>query len=138
MGRRGVNAVNVLLDKGISMPSKILIVDDEVHLARILQFTLEHAGFEVKTAYDGKEALEKAKKERPDLVILDLMLPIIDGYKVCNILKSDEDFKSVPIIILSARDLSREDLEEPISADLYMEKPFNTGVLIEKISELLN
>lgn len=119
------------------MPSKILIVDDEVHLARILQFTLEHAGFEVRTAFDGKEALEQAKKERPDLVILDLMLPIIDGYKVCNILKNDEEFKTVPIIILSARDLSREDLEEPISADLYMEKPFNTGTLIEKISELL-
>jgi two-component system alkaline phosphatase synthesis response regulator PhoP len=127
----------LLLDKGLHMPSKILIVDDEVHLARILQFTLEHAGFDVRTAFDGREALEKAKQERPDLIILDLMLPIIDGYKVCNILKSDEEFKTVPIIILSARDLSREELEEPISADLYMEKPFNTNNLIEKISELL-
>lgn len=129
---------NLLLDKGIHMPSKILIVDDEVHLARILQFTLEHAGFDVQTAFDGREALEKVKQERPDLVILDLMLPIIDGYKVCNILKSDEGFKTIPIIILSARDLSRENLEEPIKADLYMEKPFNTGILIEKISELLS
>ena len=120
------------------MSSKILIVDDEVHLARILQFTLEHAGFDVRTAYDGQEALEQARKERPDLVILDLMLPIIDGYKVCNILKGDEEFENVPIIILSARDLSREDLEEPINADLYMEKPFNTGTLIEKITELLS
>ena len=133
-----MRAAIFILDKGIHMPSKILIVDDEVHLARILQFTLEHAGFEVRTAFDGKEALDQAKRERPDLVILDLMLPIIDGYKVCNILKSDEEFKSVPIIILSARDLSREELEEPISAVLYMEQPFNTSVLIEKISELLS
>jgi two-component system alkaline phosphatase synthesis response regulator PhoP len=120
------------------MPSKILIVDDEVHLARILQFTLEHAGYSVCTAFDGEEALEKAKSERPDLVILDLMLPIIDGYKVCNILKGDGEFKGVPIIILSARDLSRENLEEPVNADLFMEKPFNTGVLIKRISELLS
>lgn len=120
------------------MPSKILIVDDEVHLARILQFTLEHAGYSVRTAFDGEEALEKARSEHPDLVILDLMLPIIDGYKVCNVLKSDEEFKGVPIIILSARDLSAEELDEPIGADLFMEKPFNTNVLIKKISELLS
>jgi DNA-binding response OmpR family regulator len=119
------------------MPRKILIVDDEVHLARILQFTLEHVGYEVMTAYDGVEAIEIARSQRPDLVILDLMLPVMDGYKVCNILKNDDDFKELPIIILSARDLKRECIEEPLQADLFMEKPFNTGILIEKISELL-
>ncbi len=120
------------------MASKILIVDDEVHLARILQFTLEHEGYDVVMAFDGEEAVEKAKSECPDLVILDLMLPIIDGYKVCNILKDDNSLKDMPIIILSARDLSREWIEEPIQADLFMEKPFNTGDLINKISELLS
>jgi DNA-binding response OmpR family regulator len=120
------------------MPAKILIVDDEVHLARILQFTLEHAGYEVTIAFDGKEAIEKAKQVRPDLVVLDLMLPIIDGYKVCNILKEDENFKQVPIIILSARDLSREELDEPIGADLFLEKPFNSNMLLDKIGELLS
>ncbi|MCK4235861.1 MAG: response regulator [Candidatus Krumholzibacteria bacterium] len=120
------------------MASKILIVDDEVHLARILQFTLEHEGYDVVMAFDGEEAVEKAKSECPDLVILDLMLPIIDGYKVCNILKKDNSLKDMPIIILSARDLSRERIEEPIQADLFMEKPFNTGDLINKISELLS
>lgn len=120
------------------MASKILIVDDEVHLARILQFTLEHEGYDVVMAFDGEEAVEKAKSECPDLVILDLMLPIIDGYKVCNILKDDNSLKDMPIIILSARDLSRERIEEPIQADLFMEKPFNTGDLINKISELLS
>ena len=119
------------------MSRKILIVDDEVHLARILQFTLEKAGYEVVTAYDGREALDRAEKDRPDLVILDLMLPVIDGYKVCNILKTNEDFRDVPIIILSARDLEQERLEEPLNADLFIEKPFNSIELIERISELL-
>ncbi|UCF05034.1 MAG: response regulator [bacterium] len=120
------------------MSRKILIVDDEVHLARILQFTLEHEGYTVITAFDGKEAIEKTMHENPDLVILDLMLPILDGYRVCNILKNDDRFKKLPIIILSARDLAREPIEEPISADHFMEKPFNTGRLLAKISELLN
>ena len=119
------------------MSEKILIVDDEVHLARILQFTLEKAGYEVVTAYDGKEALDRAVEQRPDLVILDLMLPVLDGYKVCNILKTNEDFRDVPVIIVSARDLEQERLEEPLNADLFIEKPFNSIELIERISELL-
>ena len=120
------------------MPSKIMIVDDEVHLARILQFTLEHAGYEVVTAFDGQEAIQKAREARPDLVILDLMLPLIDGYKVCNILKQDDELGNVPIIILTARDLATEELEEPIGADLLMQKPFNSGDLIDSIADLLN
>ncbi|MCK4349660.1 MAG: response regulator, partial [Candidatus Krumholzibacteria bacterium] len=95
-------------------------------------------GYDVSTAFDGKEAIEKARSVRPDLVVLDLMLPIIDGYKVCNILKNDDEFKKVPIIILSARDLSSEELDEPISADLFLEKPFNSNMLIDKIGELLS
>ena len=115
-----------------------MIVDDEVHLARILQFTLEHAGYEVVTAFDGQEAIQKAREERPDLVILDLMLPLIDGYTVCNILKHDDEFGNVPIIILTARDLATEELEEPVEADLLMQKPFNSGDLIDSIADLLN
>ena len=123
---------------GINSTPKILIVDDEVHLARILQFTLEHEGYDVAMAFDGEEAIEKARRECPDLLILDLMLPVLDGYKVCNILKNDESFKDVPIIILSARDLTSEGIEEPIQADIFLEKPFNTGNLVKRISELLS
>jgi len=119
------------------MSGKILIADDEVHLARILQFTLEKAGYDVVTAYDGREALDRASEDHPDLVILDLMLPGIDGYKVCNILKTNADFRGIPVIILSARDLEQEMLEEPLNADLFIEKPFNSIELIERISELL-
>ena len=116
------------------MPHKIMIVDDEMHLARILQFTLQHAGYDVVTAFDGKEALDAYEAERPDLVILDLMLPVIDGYKVCNRIKENG---AVPVIILSARDFKKERLEEPIGADLLMEKPFNTEHLLAEIGRLL-
>ncbi len=119
------------------MPRKILIVDDEMHLARILQFTLEHAGYDVETAFDGKEALDAMEKEVPDLIILDLMLPVVDGYKVCNIMKSSDRLKDTPVIILSARDFGREELEEPLNADLLMEKPFNTEHLLNEIARLV-
>ena len=119
------------------MPGKIMVVDDEVHLARILQFTLEHAGYEVVTAFDGREALDSMDREDPDLVILDLMLPIVDGYKICNMMRSGERFKNTPVIILSARDFGREELDEPLNADLLMEKPFNTEYLLDEIERLL-
>jgi len=119
------------------MSEKILIVDDEVHLARILQFTLEHAGYEVVTAFDGGEAIDAVERERPDLVILDLMLPVIDGYKVCSMIKSGGDVEPVPVIILSARNFDREVLEEDLEADLLMAKPFNTDFLLSEISRLL-
>jgi DNA-binding response OmpR family regulator len=120
------------------MPGKIMIVDDEMHLARILQFTLEHAGYDVVTAFDGKEAIDALEREEPDLVILDLMLPVVDGYKVCNLIKKGEQFRDIPVIILSARDFDREELDEPLNADLLMEKPFNTEHLLEEISKLIS
>jgi len=120
------------------MENKILVVDDEMHLAKILQFTLRHAGYDVHLAYDGKEALEKVSQLQPDLVILDLMLPLVDGYKVCNTIKQKDGTSHIPVIILTARDLSTLELEEPILADRFMQKPFNTEKLIETIEDLLN
>lgn len=120
------------------MPEKILVVDDEVHLARIIQFTLEHEGFEVSIAFDGEEAIAKAWEENPDLIILDLMLPVIDGYRVCNILKDQEFFGDTPIMILSARDPDSERLDESPRADCFMSKPFNTDDLIETVTSLLS
>ncbi|HUV35630.1 MAG TPA: response regulator [Patescibacteria group bacterium] len=120
------------------MPAKILVVDDEVHLARIIQFMLEHEGFEVSIAFDGEEAIAKAWQENPDLIILDLMLPVIDGYRVCNILKEQEFFGDTPIMILSARDPGSEHLDEPPRADYFMSKPFNTEDLIDTIAALLS
>jgi DNA-binding response OmpR family regulator len=108
-----------------------------MHLARILQFTLEHEGYDVVTAFDGKEALDSLEREVPDLLILDLMLPIVDGYKICNKVKTEERFRGIPVIILSARDFDREELDEPLNADILMEKPFNTEHLLSEISRLL-
>ncbi|MDD4857791.1 MAG: response regulator [Candidatus Krumholzibacteria bacterium] len=120
------------------MALKILVVDDEVDLARILQLTLESAGYEVILAYDGEEALRMALLEHPALVILDLMLPVIDGARVCSILRKDERTKSMPVIILSARNLEFERFDEPIAASLFIEKPFDSKMLLERVSGLLN
>jgi DNA-binding response OmpR family regulator len=120
------------------MPAKILVVDDEVHLARIIQFTLQHEGFEVSIAFDGQEAITRAWDENPDLIILDLMLPVIDGYRVCNILKEQECFEDTPIMILSGRDMRTALLDEPLRADFFMSKPFNTENFIETVHMLLS
>ena len=90
------------------MPKKrILVVDDEVELVKAIQIRLEQADYEVIVAYDGQEALEKARKEKPDLIVLDLMLPKIDGYKVCRMLKFDDKYKQIPIIMLTGFILSK-------------------------------
>src|SRR4030067_2825082 len=82
---------------------KILVVEDEAELTRAIQIRLEQAGYEVLIAYDGKEALEKAREENPDLIVLEFMLPKIDGYKVCRMLKFDEKYKKIPVVMLTAR-----------------------------------
>ena len=82
---------------------RILVVDDELDLVSVLRMGLEIQGFEVIEAMDGEEGLRRARQDRPDLIVLDLMLPKMDGYKVCRALKFDDRFKILPIIILSAR-----------------------------------
>jgi DNA-binding response OmpR family regulator len=119
------------------MAARILVVDDEVHLARILQFALERSGYDVTLAFDGNEALEIAKRERPALIILDLVLPGIDGYKVCNILKRDAGLAAVPVILVSARDLKLERFPGKMTADRFIPKPFDINYLIDSIGELL-
>ncbi len=119
------------------MAKKILVVDDEMHLARILQFTLKNAGYEVFLAYDGREALNKVNEVDPDLVILDLVLPLIDGYKVCNSIKKNDSTRHIPVIILTARDLDTLNFDEDILADTFMQKPFNTDTLLDEIEKLI-
>ena len=83
--------------------AKLLIVDDEKDLVETLTFRLEANDYEVIKAFDGQDGLDKAKKEKPDLIILDLMLPKMDGYKVCGLLKADARYSKVPIILFTAR-----------------------------------
>ena len=121
------------------MAKKILLVDDEPHIIMMLENRMKHAGYEVITACDGQEALTKAKKEKPDLIILDLMLPKLDGYKVCRMLKFDEKYKHIPIIMLSARAQEADKkMGETVGADGYVTKPFEPQVLLGKVKELLS
>lgn len=117
---------------------RILIVDDEEDILNLLKFRLEANSYEVLIASDGQEGLNKARNEKPDLVILDLMLPKIDGYKVCRMLKFDESYKNIPIIIFTAKNQKKdEDLGKEMGADAYVTKPFEPEMLLEKIRVLL-
>ena len=117
---------------------KVLVVEDEAELTGAIRIRLEQAGYEVLTAYDGQEGLEKARAENPDLIILDLMLPKIDGYKVCRMLKFDEKYKKIPVVMLTARAQEKdEDLGYEVGADAFITKPFKYQVLLAKIAELL-
>ncbi|MFA5275381.1 MAG: response regulator [Candidatus Omnitrophota bacterium] len=117
---------------------RILVVEDELELVRAMQIRLEQAGYEVFSTGDGQDALEKAKKENPDLIILDLMLPKMDGYKVCGLLKADARYSRIPVIMATARaQESDEKLGFEVGADAYITKPFQYEILLAKIKELL-
>ena len=117
---------------------KILIVEDDAEIRMALSIRMEVNDFEVITANDGEEGLEKARKEKPDLILLDLMIPKITGFEVCRMLKFDDNYKNIPIIILSALDQQGE-REKAIQngADAYFIKPFELELLIVKIRSLL-
>ena len=120
------------------MARKILLVDDEKDLVETLSFRLEGQKYEVIKAYDGKEGLDKARTLKPDLIILDLMLPRMYGYKVCAMLKHDPSYLKIPIILFTARaEESDKKLGEEVGADAYITKPFESQVLLDKIKELL-
>jgi DNA-binding response OmpR family regulator len=117
---------------------KILVVDDEEELVSAMKIRLELAGYEVWSASDGQQALDTVRAKKPDLIILDLMLPKIDGFKVCRMLKFDEKYKSIPIMMLTARaQESDEKMGKDVGADAYIMKPFDHKQVLAKIEELL-
>jgi len=117
---------------------RILVVDDEIYIVHILEFSLTMEGYSVLTASDGEEALKLIDSERPDLIVLDIMMPKIDGYEVCRRLRQDEQFTDLPVILLSAkgRPIDRE-AGLQAGANDYITKPFSPRKLLGKISELL-
>ena len=117
---------------------KIIVVDDEPDILKTMEIFLKCEGFDVITAVDGIEGLEKIKKETPDLVILDVMLPKLDGYKVCRLLKFDRNYKNIPIVIFTARaqEIDEKKAKE-VKADAFITKPFQPDVFLAKIRELL-
>jgi len=117
---------------------RILIIDDEKDIVESIQFRLEFEGFKCLVAYDGEEALLKAKREYPDLILLDVMLPKINGYQVCRLLKSEEQYKHIPIIMLTAKAQESDKFwGMETGADDYMTKPFKSEKLIQKIQGYL-
>jgi len=119
-------------------PKKILIVDDEVDLVETIRFPLELEGYTVLVSNNGEDALNQARREKPHLILLDLMLPKLDGYKVCRLLKFDEKYKHIPILILTAKTQEKDKiLGKETGADEYITKPFDLDELLEKVKSYL-
>jgi two-component system, OmpR family, alkaline phosphatase synthesis response regulator PhoP len=117
---------------------RILVVDDEPDLVRVLEFGLRSAGYAVECAADGQEGLKKARELKPDIILLDLMLPKLDGYKICRLLKFDDRFKHIPIIILSARTREGDQaLALEMGANRFITKPYDFNEILEHIEALL-
>lgn len=121
------------------MSKKILIVDDERDIVETLKFILESEGFNCIVAYDGEDALNLAKSENPDLIVLDVMLPKINGYKVCRLLKFDAKYKHIPILMVTARTQEEDKIiGEETGANEYITKPFDIETITKLVKEYIN
>jgi DNA-binding response OmpR family regulator len=118
--------------------SKILIIDDSPTVVEMARAVLEDNHYEVIDAGDGETGLKKARNENPDLIILDLMLPKIDGHKVCRMLKFDDKYKRIPIIMFTSKS-SEEDkkIGKEVGANDYITKDFDSAQLVELVNKYL-
>ncbi len=120
------------------MDKKILMADDDEVILKVAKFNLEKAGYEVVTAANGGDAVEMAKMEQPDLIILDIMMPVMDGYTALLKLKGYEETKDIPVIILTAQE---GEMYAKISLEMgvveHLNKPFNPNELVEKVDTIL-
>lgn len=118
---------------------KILLVDDEESIRQLLSTRLSYAGYEVVTAQNGLEAIEKARSEAPDLIILDIMMPELDGFTVNKKLKEDEQTRNIPVIISTAKGEVREvfRMDEKFAICAFLEKPFQVDILMEYIKKYI-
>lgn len=124
------------------MPLKVLVCDDERHIVRLIQVNLERQGYQVVTAYDGKEGLEKIRAEKPNLVVLDVMMPYMDGFEVLKSLRREPETENLPVIMLTAKAQDKDVFEGyHYGADMYLTKPFNPMELVtfvKRISDGMN
>lgn len=124
------------LEEELSVAEKVIVVDDEVSIATLLKFNLEQAGFEVETAYDGKTGLELAEKQDAVLIVLDLMLPEMDGLEVCKRLRQQK--VNTPILMLTAKDDEFDKvLGLELGADDYLTKPFSPREVVARVKAIL-
>lgn len=119
-------------------PKKILIADDEPNILISLEFLMKREGYAVVLARDGQEALEAVLRERPDLVLLDVMMPIKSGFDVCHEVRANEAVKDTPIVMLTAKGRDTDVAKGlALGASAYMTKPFSTRELVQKVQSLL-
>ncbi len=117
---------------------KVLVVDDDLDLLKMLKLRIEVEGFEFMAAKDGQEMLDLLKMKRPDVVLLDIILPKVDGYTALREMRAKEEFKDIPVIILSAKEKKKVgDLFALENIAFFVEKPFDAGDLVQKIRSLL-
>ncbi|MEC8739688.1 MAG: response regulator transcription factor [Bacteroidota bacterium] len=120
------------------MPAKILIVDDEPDIVEFIQYNLAREGFQTETAFNGEEAIAKAKSTRPDIILLDVMMPVLDGIEACRLIKEDGKMKDIFVIFLTARSEEYSELAGfDVGADDYISKPIKPRVLISRIKAIL-
>jgi len=121
------------------MTKSVLIVDDESYIVKSLSFVMKNAGFEACSAGDGEEALQKLDEMVPDLVILDVMMPKLDGFEVCKAIRGNPAWSSIKIIMPTAkgRDSEREK-GLALGADDYLTKPFSTRDILKRVQEMMN
>ncbi|MCK9261675.1 MAG: response regulator [Azoarcus sp.] len=120
------------------MAKKILIADDEPNIVISLEFLMKREGFDVTVATDGEEAVNRIRGERPDLVLLDVMMPKKSGFEVCQEIKADPELQSIRILMLTAKGRDTEVSKGlALGADAYMTKPFSTKELVERVRSML-
>ena len=118
---------------------QILVVDDDPLVVKILRDPLKRAGYDVRVASHGLEALQKVKERRPDLIILDILMPLLDGFKVARLLKFDKRYKDIPIIVLTSRATAGErKMGEQVGADEFLYKPFRLPQIMGIVQRYLN
>ncbi len=120
------------------MPKKILIVDDEPSIIVPVQFLMEQNAYDVLVAFSGEEAMEVIEENQPDLILLDIMLPVIDGFEVCQRVRENPQWNKIKIILLTALG-SDANVEKGLAlgADAYITKPFSNIEIVDKVKELL-
>ena len=121
-----------------NMSKRILVIDDDPVLVKMVETRLRANGYETSATNDAAVGLETAIKKSPDLIILDVMMPIINGYNMCSLLKSNEKSRKIPIIMLSSRSEKKDKvIGHEVGADVYMTKPVEMDELLQKINELI-
>jgi len=114
---------------------KILVVDDEKHIVQLMEYNLKKQGYSVDTAFNGLDALHKINNNKPDLILLDIKMPVMNGYEVCLQLKKKEETRDIPIIVVSV--LADSDQVEALGVESQIIKPFDPGRLIDAVKHIL-